>query len=304
MPDIAPSDCSNCDRPRSGQYCSHCGQKAFDHRRPLRELLGEFQHQVLAFDARIWKSLKALLIQPGRLTVVYNAGRRHAFVPPVRLYLLVSFFFFLAMPFANPEIVTFSETPSRNAPVVEATPADPLSPPEESAQPATDSKATAAAGPAAESAGGGFFERRFTRLAVRYQNPQDEINRLVSRRIPQTVFFLVPMLALVLKLLYLRRKVYYVEHLVFAVHGHAFIFATLLVAMLLQWGLEATPWDPQLASFVPMTCLPLYLFLALKRVYGQGSFLTAFKTILVGVLYSFLLLVALLTVLVVTLALI
>ena len=50
--------------------------------------------------------------------------------------------------------------------------------------------------------------------------------------IPRAMFMFLPLLALVMKLLYWRPKRYYVEHLLFLIHNHAFVFlaATLLIA--------------------------------------------------------------------------
>ena len=85
---------------------------------------------------------------------------------------------------------------------------------------------------------------------------------------------MMPFLALLLKLLYFRRNRYYVEHLFFSFHFHAFVFllGTLLILLqnVLSGGLIAIL---ALSIFV-------YLFMAMKKVYGQGFFKTFLKFIL------------------------
>ena len=47
-------------------------------------------------DSRLWRTLAALLFKPGHLTREFLAGRRARYLPPVRLYLVLSVLFFLS----------------------------------------------------------------------------------------------------------------------------------------------------------------------------------------------------------------
>ncbi|MEL7362414.1 MAG: hypothetical protein AAFN13_10100, partial [Bacteroidota bacterium] len=87
--------------------------------------------------------------------------------------------------------------------------------------------------------------------------------------------------ALLLKVVYLRRNWYYGEHLVFALHVHAFAFG---VFTLLALG-AMTPlggWSLWLLVLVP-----LYVYLAQKHVYQQGWVKTALKGYALSMLYVF-----------------
>ena len=57
-----------------------------------------------------------------------------------------------------------------------------------------------------------------------------ELGKSVVHNMPRAMFVFLPLLALVMKLLYWRPKRYYVEHLLFLIHNHAFVF--LLLTML------------------------------------------------------------------------
>jgi hypothetical protein len=96
-------------------------------------------------------------------------------------------------------------------------------------------------------------------------------------------FLLLPVYALLLKLLYLRRKRLYVEHFVFALHVHAFVFA-LFTVVLLTGGL---------VSGLLVVWMMVYLFLAMRRVYGQSWLKTGVKYLALGWSYFFLVSMAL-----------
>ncbi|MEZ4648546.1 MAG: DUF3667 domain-containing protein [Candidatus Eisenbacteria bacterium] len=90
---------------------------------------------------------------------------------------------------------------------------------------------------------------------------------------PKMLFVLFPAFALVLQLIYLRRKRYYVEHLVFSLHCHAFLFLVLLLAALTQHPKVILATFPIVAG---------YVYLAMKRFYGQGWFKTALKFLILS----------------------
>ncbi|MEM8560504.1 MAG: hypothetical protein AAGG50_21990, partial [Bacteroidota bacterium] len=104
--------------------------------------------------------------------------------------------------------------------------------------------------------------------------------RSTIRQIPTVMFLLLPLFAFLLKVVYLRRDWYYSEHLVFALHVHAFAFFVFTVVALLI----LLPVSDVLV--VPLyLAVPLYVFLAQKHVYGQGWLKTAVKGAMLGGLY-------------------
>ena len=63
----------------------------------LRAVVGEWFEDLGSLDSRLWRTLSALLFRPGLLSAEFNAGRRAAYLPPFRLYLIVSFIMFLLL---------------------------------------------------------------------------------------------------------------------------------------------------------------------------------------------------------------
>ena len=114
--------------------------------------------------------------------------------------------------------------------------------------------------------------------------------------VPQTLFLLLPVFALLLKVLYLFKRRLYMEHLVVALHSHAFLCLVLLLQSLLSLldGAVAAPdgWVSGLFGWVEAALwiwAPVYLLWMQKRVYGQGWIMTFLKFGAVGIAYLFLL---------------
>ncbi len=87
--------CANCGHPMIGPYCAVCGQPINTHRRTIGHLLHEFFKDIISFDSRILRTVRALLFQPGELPKSFHEGRTQRYMPAVRLYLFVSLLFFL-----------------------------------------------------------------------------------------------------------------------------------------------------------------------------------------------------------------
>lgn len=114
--------------------------------------------------------------------------------------------------------------------------------------------------------------------------------------LPGAMFFLLPVFALLLKVVYLFKRRLYVEHLIVALHSHAFLFLNLLLGTLIHLlGVALKPHAPWLAGpFSLLTAAlwiwaPVYLLIMQKRVYRQGWLMTVLKYLFVGWCYCWLL---------------
>lgn len=90
---------------------------------------------------------------------------------------------------------------------------------------------------------------------------------------PHMVFLLLPVFALLLKLLYVRCDRYYAEHFVFALHTHAFTFVTFTLMLLVPWDVVDT---------ILFFWMVVYVWIAMRTVYRQGVVLTTFKWWVLG----------------------
>ncbi len=96
------NNCLNCNTKNQlpFKFCSNCGQKNTDGKITFSELWSEFQDSVLNIESRSWQTFKDLFI-PGKLTLEYFSGKHRKYVHPLRLLLVTSVLFILAMSFQD-----------------------------------------------------------------------------------------------------------------------------------------------------------------------------------------------------------
>ncbi|UPG94903.1 DUF3667 domain-containing protein [Luteibacter aegosomatissinici] len=138
---------------------------------------------------------------------------------------------------------------------------------------------------------------------VQASNPGPQKKEAIQRIVegifgvlPQTMFIMIPIFALILKVFYVFRRRLYVEHLIVALHSHAFLFLALMLLTLLSFARGAIA--PHLApagtlirvvEVAMWIWMPVYLLLMQKRVYRQGWGMTILKYWLIGSVYFWLL---------------
>ena len=140
------------------------------------------------------------------------------------------------------------------------------------------------------------YEPRLREACRKIVADSSSFGRALYENIPKMMFIFLPMIAAVMFVLYLGSGRYYVEHLLFFVHYHAFFFLGGLVIVLLDRGAALTDGTGvatglRAAEGVLTTVfafyVPFYLYRAMRRVYGQGRVVTLFKYSLLGVGYVF-----------------
>ncbi len=118
--------------------------------------------------------------------------------------------------------------------------------------------------------------------------------------LPATMFVLIPVFAALLKLFYVFRRRLYMEHLIVALHSHAFMFLGLLLilltSMLSTWLHPHATWAAYALGWVEtllILWIPTYLLIMQKRIYRQGWPMTLLKFWCIGWCYFWLLAIAL-----------
>ena len=248
----------------------------------LREFAQQFGGAYLSTEGALWRTLKLLLLKPGELTVRYLAGRRKHYVLPLRLYLTISVLVLLLL-----------RVLGSSGPVRVNLDLDDL----KSGKKPSD---FVVLGLGDEGKGIGVKDGVFYCNTVpqwtckRVQrfvtaDPQalagviDEYKERFLGNLGGAVFLLLPTFALGLKLVYRSRRMRYTEHLVFALHVHAFWFLALALIFTNLWWLTA----------IGCTAVPLYSMLAMRRVYGGRRWPRFLRAGVVSFLYLVVLGVAL-----------
>lgn len=128
---------------------------------------------------------------------------------------------------------------------------------------------------------GGFEAYALDRQITMMKNGKGVFHYFLGK-LPIMLFLMMPFLALLLKLLYVRRKQFFVEHLVFSFHYHTFAFVITMILVLFGKYFSGL----LIAALIVL--IFVYQFIAMKRFYGQGYIKTFFKFWLINSMYMFL----------------
>ena len=309
--------CLNCGDPTPGEYCPRCGQRKVDVQVSVRALLMDVLEDQFILGRRLPRTLKALLFHPGVLTTEHLNGRIVRYIAPFRLYLASSILFFLLLSLTGLQIIeradfgaprvrgaardsaalirldslladtTLSEglraplTIGRDTVLSRLARADSIAITRRTENWAANAKVSTPF-PQVDTI---LRERLLTLGSMQPEEAARTVAREFLGYVPTVMFILLPIFGLVLKLLYIRRRRYYAEHFVFLLHTHAFVFAIFSVLLILRELEWLNGW--LVTGLLGWTVA--YIYLALKRVYGQGWLKTFVKYWVLGWTYFWIL---------------
>ncbi|MCX7555885.1 DUF3667 domain-containing protein [Xanthomonadaceae bacterium JHOS43] len=267
--------CANCGTAMADRYCPECGQKRFvETDRRFGHLLASFFEAATDLDGRFWRSLRALLFQPGRIARDYIDGARQRWMSPIALFLLANLLYFLMPTFTDlslplhdqirgevyrefaPSFCEAEETRWRCGTTGQLH--SRLTEPLVRHRLQTERERAAEAG----------REFSIERFAQRYDARSGEIGKLL-------VILHVPFMALALMLAAWRRRRYFAEHFVVALTQLSFVLLFLPLVLHSVMALVSTlpwQWSPamQLALKLGVLALVLlYFALACRRCYDS-----------------------------------
>ena len=144
------------------------------------------------------------------------------------------------------------------------------------------------------------LNHRLERLQANLQPDHERGSQLIKRfmaALPATLFALMPLLALVLRLLYWRRPMGYLEHLVVALYSHAWLLTALLLGSLASIaaaasGIALAATAANVLAAALWLAVPVYLWRMQRRVYGGGLLLHSLRFATTGSVYGVLVLLA------------
>jgi hypothetical protein len=263
---MATAGCLNCGAELSGPFCAACGQRVVPPDPTVAELAGDAWQELTGYDGRIAATVRGLL-HPGRLTIEYLTGHRARYLPPVRVYLIVSVAYFIIAAAVPP-------TPQRRAvgglPVGITIGLWSSSNVTLTAEQRQEVLAEIEDAPS--------MLRPMFRSMV---EDSDAFRQRLLTTMPRVFFGLLPVFALIVSLFYRGRR--FPTHMVFAVHVHAFAFVGLSLAEAVKFSqmdiLQAA------VGLVVFLSVLVYALRAFKAVYGGGWLGTIARAAGVGVLY-------------------
>jgi hypothetical protein len=291
--------CPNCsfDLPNEENYCPNCGQKNTDLNLSLLEVLKDFSGDYFTFDSKFFATLGPLIIKPGKVPKDYIDGKRVSHIPPLRVFIFLSFitFFLWGLSFKNSPV---NDAPNESS--VEKTPLQEGKAFIDSLNEANfvDVKIGPDSIPLDTSTNNTLsyvFDKKndpkvvvdslvgdssvvLNHLAYQalrmYQAEKGTVTKYFLGNLSIVLLLLQPFFALLLKLFYIRRKsFFYIEHLVFSLYFHAFILLATAILYFLSFYIESE----YLVLWLIFISI-LYLFFAIKRFYEQSWFKSFIKS--------------------------
>lgn len=318
--------CLNCGTTLSGQYCGNCGQRSRSRLISIWELVRDAFGDLLELDSRVWRTLIPLVTKPGKLTRDYLEGRRVRYMPPFRTYLVLSIFFFVVAFFdprhelgilfsPEPDTTTSGATEEQTEAIRDQVAQElvddglideeNLDSQDESDDEKDDDQLTVSidGNEVDRDCDIEDFEDSEVPLWLASRLSKERLQAVCKRivaddgrafldklldNVPAALFILLPLMAFVLKVLYPLSKRYYVEHLLFVLHFHAFFFLLLILQVLFVRLADTLSFPDNLAGilvFAVSFYIPVYLYKSMRRVYEQGHLVTIPKYIVLLTAY-------------------
>jgi hypothetical protein len=249
---LPAKSCTNCGHGVVDVYCASCGEKQpHHHDLTVGHFAHELFHELFHLDSKVFRTLRDLVAKPGELTAAYFEGRKKRYIAPLRLFLTLFAIQFVAYSAYKP-VAVYS--------------LDGLLAVDQTHK----------------------LENLLKRAAERRNLPYAQLTERIEHRWQKNMSLVsllnIAALAVTLKLLYIRRRRFFAEHLVFAAHFMCFAY----VLSIALWPVYAAIGVRQNAgNFVLMVVTSaisiFYLFHALRRVYAQGGGKAIVKSVLLWV---------------------
>ncbi|NQX38606.1 Protein of unknown function [Pedobacter steynii] len=320
-------NCLNCGHTVEDHFCSHCGQENIIVEEDALHMIAHATADYFHFESKFFGTLKPLLVKPGWLTQQYVAGKRVAFIHPIRLYIFVSIVFFLVILSGGHKVnnhIKFGSKKKTETQKQDSIKKDGLTIFKEgiSRVPVSgrlkdsiisdiDKNAKERrAGQESEVAffemdsllrGGfatvedydkhqrslpkpkrdGFIENYITKKNIELRDYPGGAGKKMFEdflhNLPKMMFLLLPLFAFLLKLVYIRKKKYYYEHLIFSFHLHSAIFLSILITIFLGW---LSGFVYNVTDFLQGVCffyIVWHIYRSLRTFYNSSRWITTFK---------------------------
>jgi ribosomal protein L32 len=362
--------CNNCESELLEDYnfCPTCGQSNTDNNVTFSTLIREFLDNYLGVDSKLAHSVLPFVFSPGALTNRFNDGKIKHFIHPVRLYFVMSLFYFFTISYllSDYDLRSFDDEINYTSATIDAFKEDnllSLIPDSTKIELLSDTLLR-------DYQNITSFDVLYDSLAIRYgedfledtqldlrgiempksqgESTIDRYHRLARDRsisdkafmdslsnggqmsfdsrwfdeedgqhiseqvrkifandegfknfvlgnLPLMMFILIPLFALILKFVYIRRKHLYIKHVVNALHIHSFAYLMYGIGLLIMFKVvTAANFQNANISMVRgviggifFVLVSTYAYISFLKVYQQGWFKTLIKFNIVGFIYAF-----------------
>ncbi|HET6244482.1 MAG: DUF3667 domain-containing protein [Bacteroidetes bacterium] len=306
--------CLNCEKPIDDKdsYCGQCGQKTTPAKVPIIHFIQDFLGDYFSYDSKIFKSIIPLFVNPGHLTLEYIKGKRVKFIPPFRVFIIISVAFFLLFSSLNNQKSSFIEFETTTNSGLN----DSLPNKNENYAHTENKKVVHSNEPGNKAVvkldfGNDFnigfnidstrnliskvgfdtyidsirpndskYEKFIVKQLIKiFIDDHSKFTEVVVNFSSKLIFLMLPFFALLLKFIYIRKGKYFYEHFIFSLHFHTFIFSYLIINLLFVHYVF------DFSFSISILLLLVYLFMAMKKVYGESYKKTISSFIMLSLSY-------------------
>jgi hypothetical protein len=291
--------CQNCGFTVDVAYCSNCGKKNIEVRMSFTHLAGHFAEDLTHYDSGFWKTVKYLLFRPARLTLNYLAGHRQSYVPPVKLYIFISFITFFLMsvlPEGNTDIkVKYGEGKQKSSIEIDkgnklkkGQPLDLNDGRKVKSIKELDSIYALSNGKSINIVE--YYTRKATLNASDKDVTSEEIGEEMTHLMPKVLFIYMPIFAFWLWLIHGKKRWYFFDHGIFTLHYFAFLLLTSTIINILGSVISYIFIDTTLITVIYSIILAgysiFYFFKAHRLMYGETRTISGLKSVVLFIINS------------------
>ena len=262
MSEINIHKCQNCGNEIESDYCSSCGQVYESRIKPFSSLIRDFFGDIFALDSRTAITIKKLIFHPGFLTKEYLIGKRVQYVPPTRLYVLLSLLLLFLISINNSQ----------------------------------DSTQLMIYPGFIEWYDGGEWAGNIGTITSYVKKSVIPVETDFMTTISRLAFILLPLIALIYKIMFFSK--YYIEHVMHAIHIMSFIFFMFIIYEIIELlplvtiGQITIPFPDKITTMktymlnsentylilLLLIIVPIYGIISIKKVYNNKWLLTIIKS--------------------------
>jgi hypothetical protein len=253
--------CRNCHNNFKGNYCNYCGEKAFnEHDKKITHLFEEAFHFLTHFDNKFFRSLKLMFVKPGLVAKEFANGKTKHYYSPFSMF-LVAIFLYLLFPTLQGLNISFYNHLNNNHYI------------------------------------GLDFPTKWANAKVIQEHTSleelsEKFNHLSPKIAKVLLIMLVPLAALILRLLFRRKKVYFYDHFIFSSEYLSFFiffvfFLLPILFSLLRLLIDVKEAGDSNLAFIVVQVTGIWLMAAagIKRFYEVGFW----KALLLSIIFLLLL---------------
>jgi hypothetical protein len=306
-------NCLNCGEQLNTDqnYCPNCGQENSDKKLAIGAFVKDFFSNYLSFDTILFKTLNPFVFRPGKLTRAFNEGKRRRYINPIRLYLIFSLFYFFMISLTVPKDFIDSSLRSyiNKKDLLDSLKIETL----DSAgvqqlikkveqnkavnqEDSLNKWATLKYWAGDETLSDEEFESKLDKVGGNIEGIPANYKRSfllnssmftyqAIRNLPLMMFFFLPIFALILLMLFYKKR-YYIEHIIHGLHLHAFAYFIYGLAILL---ISLFSGGEGWIIFLSFIWVSFYTLFSIKRLYQNSWGKSLLKFFILGFFYFILL---------------